>query len=149
VLGAPFRIRGTDRSAVVAGEQKLVLGKRICKTGCRFKPKIRLIAPGCSTALWNVVNVNCLLTSADFFDTYHRKIKITLELRKFILIFPFIYGDCRQEGSIFLIRVFRPKISPPPKNLFLTPHTKKKGVSLLRIQAAICLHGFHDKYCNI
>jgi hypothetical protein len=30
----------------------------------------------------------------------------------------------------------------------LTPHTYEKGVNLLRIQAAICLHSSHAKYCN-
>jgi len=69
-LGAPHRIRGTDRSAVVAGEQKFVLGKHSCKTECKFKPKIRHIAPGCSTAFWNVENENCLLTRVGVFDTY-------------------------------------------------------------------------------
>jgi len=35
---------------------------------------------------------------------------------------------------------FPPAQPPPPPNPFLTPHTDKKGVNLLRIQAAICLH---------
>jgi len=34
---------------------------------------------------------------------------------------------------------------PPPKPPFLTPHTIKKGVNLLRIQAAICLHSSYAK----
>jgi len=38
--------------------------------------------------------------------------------------------------------------TPPPKPPFLTSHTNKKGVNLLRIQAAICLHVSHAKYCN-
>jgi len=33
-----------------------------------------------------------------------------------------------------------PKYPPPPQPPFLTPHTYEKGVNLLRIQAAICLH---------
>ena len=107
--------RGTDRSAVVAGEQKLVLGKRSCKTGCRFKPKIRHIAPGCSTALWNVVNENCLLTSAGIFDTYHRKKKSPLELRIPLVTvgrrvqFYFLTYMCKFWAS-------GPKYNPPPPN---------------------------------
>jgi len=34
---------------------------------------------------------------------------------------------------------------PPPQPPFLTPHINEKGVNLLRIQAAICLHSFYAK----
>ena len=37
---------------------------------------------------------------------------------------------------------------PPPQTPFLTPHTNKKSVNLLRYQAAICLHSSHAKSCN-
>jgi hypothetical protein len=39
------------------------------------------------------------------------------------------------------------KMTPPipPKTPFLTPHTSKKGVNMLRIQAAICLHSSHAR----
>ena len=42
----------------------------------------------------------------------------------------------------------RPKMTthpPNPKPPFLTPYINKKGVNLLRIQAATCLHSSHAK----
>ena len=41
-----------------------------------------------------------------------------------------------------------PKWPPPPQPPFLIPHNNEKGVTLLRIQAAICLHSYHAKLCN-
>ena len=49
-------------------------------------------------------------------------------------------GRRRKKKIMTVTCKFWPK-TPPPQ----TPHTNEKGVNLLRIQAAICLHGSHAK----
>jgi hypothetical protein len=54
----------------------------------------------------------------------------------------------RAQIKIMTSHVSSPKWPPPLTNPFLTPHTNENGVNLLRIQAAICLHGSYAKLCN-